>query len=491
EALLLNPLTLNCFRAPILGDVVTGGRAVGFGFGYANNDYKVVFLVQKFVTNGIVNDDKSIQVHVYSVESNSWRSIGDGGSCMSYKLTEIDVQAGVCVNNHLLYWILYSPNLGKNVIACFDLCTEKWNEILLSPDDPNMALHIRPSEYFYLSVDMNGSLCFRSWFDPNCVWTLKKNGDDKYWDATTFNGHSVVPPLLSPFRYRGFEIEHPNKNGDWYAYTCLPNLIVIGDGQRIDLNEKEKENKYENKNLNITPNMNMNLNMNNLKNENHKIEHHKNNNHMSRSHKNRSRKGLNSLTFISINLFPPTPTAFSILITFNYKKGGNQKLYLLDLDSPGYPAHYLQLPPPSCDKHCTSLEVVGTCNGLICLKYTIIPFSNKNITFFIILNPTTLCLSIIFQGNMDLLIMKEYGVQDSWTKLVSVAPTIHCQYAPILACENNGARHEILLRVNGEKYVWYNIRDKTTKAIQLNGTPHYVSAPLLCLGSLVTGVGDS
>ncbi|KAL2929087.1 F-box protein CPR1, partial [Bienertia sinuspersici] len=84
------------------------------------------------------------------------------------------------------------------------------------------------------------------------------------------------------------------------------------------------------------------------------------------------------------------------LITFNYKKGGNQKLYLLDLDSPGYPAHYLQLPPPSCDKHCTSLEVVGSCNGLICLKYTIIPFSNKNITLFIILNPTTgeICANI-------------------------------------------------------------------------------------------------
>lgn len=88
---------------------------------------------------------------------------------------------------------------------------------------------------------------------------------------------------------------------------------------------------------------------------------------------------------------------------------------------------------------------------------------------------------------VDVWVMKEYGVQESWAKLVGISnkdvsrPLKICPFA-----YGKGSRSEILVRVDSQsRFFWYNIRDKTWRWAEISRVPSYAEA-CICNGSLVS-----
>ncbi|KMT03202.1 hypothetical protein BVRB_8g197510 [Beta vulgaris subsp. vulgaris] len=105
-----------------------------------------------------------------------------------------------------------------------------------------------------------------------------------------------------------------------------------------------------------------------------------------------------------------------------------------------------------------------------------------------------LCLSTTIEGSnvTDVWVMKEYGVKESWTKLLIATPS--CQYTPLFDY-GEGMRRKLLLSIDWphklgvETCVWYNLSDQTTKKLELGGAPLYFKVLSLCFGSLVNITG--
>ncbi|KAL2931939.1 F-box protein CPR1 [Bienertia sinuspersici] len=107
-----------------------------------------------------------------------------------------------------------------------------------------------------------------------------------------------------------------------------------------------------------------------------------------------------------------------------------------------------------------------------------------------------LCLSIDNCDTFDVWIMKEYRVQESWTRIpIDVSNGL---YRRLIFPNVKGIIEEILFSItshlketcNVTCYGWYNIRDKTCKIFELSGAPQWFIPQSLCLRSLVTDFGD-
>ncbi|XP_027089124.1 F-box protein CPR1-like isoform X2 [Coffea arabica] len=93
----------------------------------------------------------------------------------------------------------------------------------------------------------------------------------------------------------------------------------------------------------------------------------------------------------------------------------------------------------------------------------------------------------------DVWIMKEYGVKESWTKLLTIAPPLVERYITIgpLAYSRNG--EEVLLNHDDKQLIWYDLRRKTVRNVSVDGLP-FVFYAEVCVASLiqpdVSGEGD-
>lgn len=71
----------------------------------------------------------------------------------------------------------------------------------------------------------------------------------------------------------------------------------------------------------------------------------------------------------------------------------------------------------------------------------------------------------------DIWIMKEYGVKESWTKLLSIAPPDIEPYSILFPLAYSKRGDEVLLNCNDERLVWYDLRRKTTREVEVSGLP--------------------
>ena len=101
------------------------------------------------------------------------------------------------------------------------------------------------------------------------------------------------------------------------------------------------------------------------------------------------------------------------------------------------------------------------------------------------------CLCLLSENSpskaVDVWVMKEYGVKDSWVKLVSI-PNRHA-YRPLQVCPlayGKGSQSELLVRADSRStFFWFNIRDKTWRGTEILVAPAYPAA-CTCKGSLAS-----
>ncbi|GMY35324.1 F-box protein CPR1 [Fagus crenata] len=116
-------------------------------------------------------------------------------------------------------------------------------------------------------------------------------------------------------------------------------------------------------------------------------------------------------------------------------------------------------------------------------EYRLVPqpdFSDKN--FHMNVGVLGGCLTILCIHNnfrLDVWVMKEYGVKESWMKLYSVQPL---GYIRLVAYSKSG--EEVLLEKN-KCLAWYDIKNsKRVKNVKIQGAPDWFEASI-CWGSLV------
>ncbi|KAL6559749.1 hypothetical protein OROGR_004866 [Orobanche gracilis] len=159
----------------------------------------------------------------------------------------------------------------------------------------------------------------------------------------------------------------------------------------------------------------------------------------------------------------------------------------------------------------TSQLWVGQVNGALHMLCTdnsggskIVGFSVENEIYFEIIFPLSIrtknvmglhllgdCLSIdiIDKSQINIWVMKEYGVQDSWINLISIANLIRMDHTdsfkPLIYSEDG---LKVLLYHNGSKFVWYDLKKKTMEKLEVGGVPFLIDLEL-CVQSLVFPVG--
>ncbi|KAL2524039.1 F-box protein CPR30 [Abeliophyllum distichum] len=107
-----------------------------------------------------------------------------------------------------------------------------------------------------------------------------------------------------------------------------------------------------------------------------------------------------------------------------------------------------------------------------------------------------LCLVCTSKSRANIWVMKEYAVEESWTKLISIdSSTIDPEdilqpfaYLKPLAYSKNG--ENVLLTSDDKRLVWYDLRRKTVKNVSVSGLP-FVFFPELCVQSLISPLGPS
>lgn len=98
----------------------------------------------------------------------------------------------------------------------------------------------------------------------------------------------------------------------------------------------------------------------------------------------------------------------------------------------------------------------------------------------------TLCLMCNYEHvYVDLWVMREYGVKESWIKLFSFRATKSISsfmFLRPLAYSKDGDK--MLLEVNDQKLVWYDLNRKTVRTVKIRGGPKSFGAEMY-VGSLV------
>ncbi|KAF5728859.1 putative F-box and associated interaction domains-containing protein [Tripterygium wilfordii] len=123
--------------------------------------------------------------------------------------------------------------------------------------------------------------------------------------------------------------------------------------------------------------------------------------------------------------------------------------------------------------------------GLGCEEFHMVPQPDyESNGFEMDLSVLAGCLCALCHYNsscVDVWMMKEYGVEDSWTKLFKIEQPDVYNWKP-LAYSKKG--EDVLLLKNEEKLVWYDLRRKRTRRVRITGAPATFVAEL-CIGSLV------
>ncbi|GMI74250.1 CONSTITUTIVE EXPRESSER OF PR GENES 1, CONSTITUTIVE EXPRESSER OF PR GENES 30 [Hibiscus trionum] len=91
----------------------------------------------------------------------------------------------------------------------------------------------------------------------------------------------------------------------------------------------------------------------------------------------------------------------------------------------------------------------------------------------------SLCLIVnYYEGSVvDIWMMKEYGVKESWIKMVSVNQFKPFDFVEPLAFSKNGDR--ALMCIDHKRFVWYDLRSKRVKTVRIEGVPSLFEAEVL------------
>lgn len=89
-----------------------------------------------------------------------------------------------------------------------------------------------------------------------------------------------------------------------------------------------------------------------------------------------------------------------------------------------------------------------------------------------------------YDVSVDVWVMKDYGVKESWTKLCNVGEMddFGFKYVRPLGFSKSGG--EVLLEQDREKLLWYNLKSKRIKDVNIRGMPQSFDTEF-CMGSLV------
>ncbi|XP_059275484.1 F-box protein CPR1-like [Lycium ferocissimum] len=94
--------------------------------------------------------------------------------------------------------------------------------------------------------------------------------------------------------------------------------------------------------------------------------------------------------------------------------------------------------------------------------------------------------------HVDVWVMKEYGVKESWVKLFSVEQLEgrqHFSYLRPIAYSVSTGSDEVLLEMDNKKFLWYNLEKKAIKHARISGGFDYFES-FVSLGSLVPLYGN-
>lgn len=100
----------------------------------------------------------------------------------------------------------------------------------------------------------------------------------------------------------------------------------------------------------------------------------------------------------------------------------------------------------------------------------------------------SLCLHSTRKQRTDIWIMKEYGVKESWTKLLSVSPPWVDSQTLVFPIAYSDDRREVLLHLNDEKFVWFDLETKHIKEVTVQGLPFRFYAEF-CIETLISPDG--
>ncbi|XP_074271025.1 F-box protein CPR1-like [Silene latifolia] len=178
EFSILNPTTRSyrCIRT--LHEELGVGHSYGFGFDHENLDY-IIVVVSDYLNNSAV---KTRITSVYSLNKNSWRVVNEIAVATT-DTTEGVRMYGVLIDNNLLHWMFWIPELRKHRIGCFDICKNKWTDDVLLPRfyyDLTWQKKIRIVDFGV--IDDCLSLTFMDRIEKrDDVWVMKEYGVQESW----------------------------------------------------------------------------------------------------------------------------------------------------------------------------------------------------------------------------------------------------------------------------------------------------------------------
>lgn len=83
-----------------------------------------------------------------------------------------------------------------------------------------------------------------------------------------------------------------------------------------------------------------------------------------------------------------------------------------------------------------------------------------------------------------------WGVKESWTKLFSIQQLTSMGHFTVLtALAYSKDRDKVLLKVNCQKFVWYDLEKKILRSVKIKNHDPDVFAVKICVGSLVPPSG--
>ncbi|KAG6743537.1 hypothetical protein POTOM_052236 [Populus tomentosa] len=105
------------------------------------------------------------------------------------------------------------------------------------------------------------------------------------------------------------------------------------------------------------------------------------------------------------------------------------------------------------------------------------------------------CLSLASSSvhNVEIWVMKEHGMKDSWVKLFLLEQssslcysTVPYDLAPLAYVKDNNDDHKVLLKgLPDQSLIWYDLKLKTYEHVQIHGAP-WLYQPYIFVGSLVS-----
>ncbi|KAM7528793.1 hypothetical protein LguiB_032203 [Lonicera macranthoides] len=98
-----------------------------------------------------------------------------------------------------------------------------------------------------------------------------------------------------------------------------------------------------------------------------------------------------------------------------------------------------------------------------------------------------LCKDYLLQ--FEMWVMEDYGVEKSWTKLIScVDPNVYWFHDIVLPVAYSKSRKQMLLLQDYRKFIWYDITTERDVKVEIDGMPNRFDSRV-CLGSLIQPTG--